>query len=362
LRENGGQRDARRRKATLGIGFVFLQVRNPPQGTAVMTSGCSDPCDDFCRLIAGFSLTTGKDLALIYAISSLEEKLSRLSRAVRKILKSNKQRTPLPLATSTEFPSVIDVPAEAPPVIDARTELPPVIDVPIGSTPIMDAFEALNFGNDGHAAGAFPTSVLKTIEACLPREMVRTAETGCGKSTILFSNVSNEHHVFSYDDRELSHSSVAFYESCELTQLSKIEPHFGATQKVVPAYSHQPYDAVLIDGPHGWPFPELEYYFFYPHIRTNGILIIDDVHIPTIGRMADIIAENEMWSFVGLAGITTAIFKRTDAPVFDPYCDGWYMQTYNRRRLSSKNSFFVSNGEVQDKFTSMKLNDRLHGE
>ncbi len=55
-------------------------------------------------------------------------------------------------------------------------------------------------------------------------------------------------------------------------------------------YTHgDPYDCVLIDGPHGYPFPDMEYYYFYPLIKPGGILIIDDIHIPSNGRMADII-------------------------------------------------------------------------
>lgn len=255
--------------------------------------------------------------------------MSRLSKAIRQIFKLPKQNKSLP---------------------------------PGSSTPVMNTFESLNFGDDGHAAGAFPTGVLKIVEAYLPREMSRTAETGCGKSTVLFSNLSNEHHVFAYDDRAQQKSSVLFYESCPQTRADCIITHFGPTQKTVPAFEHQTYDAVLIDGPHGWPFPELEYYFFYPHIRSGGFLIIDDVNIPTIGRMADILAEDAMWSLAGMAGVATAIFKRTDAPAFDPYGDGWWSQPYNRRRVSSKNRHFIpSNADIRDKFSSLKLDKKIRG-
>jgi hypothetical protein len=46
---------------------------------------------------------------------------------------------------------------------------------------------------------------------------------------------------------------------------------------------------VLLDGPHGYPFPDMEYYFFYPHIKPRGHLVIDDIQIPSIGRMTDIL-------------------------------------------------------------------------
>jgi len=33
---------------------------------------------------------------------------------------------------------------------------------------------------------------------------------------------------------------------------------------------------------HGYPFPEMEYYFIYPHLEENALLIVDDIHIQNI--------------------------------------------------------------------------------
>ena len=108
------------------------------------------------------------------------------------------------------------------------------------------------------------------------------------------------------------------------------------TQKTLPNYrKFKKYDAILIDGPHGYPFPELEYYFLYPHIKTGGILIVDDVHIASIGRFADFLAEDEMFEFVELVS-TTAVFRRTPTQLFDPTGDGWWQQDFNRRRITDE--------------------------
>ena len=121
--------------------------------------------------------------------------------------------------------------------------------------------------------------------------------------------------------------------NCELTQTQRLELVLGPTQLTLSKYNRfVPYDVVLLDGPHGYPFPEIEYYFFYPHLRPGGLLIIDDVHIATIGRFADFIAEDAMFEFIELVS-STAIFKRTDVPTFDPSGDGWWTQNYNRRRI-----------------------------
>lgn len=199
----------------------------------------------------------------------------------------------------------------------------------------MTAFEQHPLSRATHKAGTFPSPVLQRIERHLPARMMRSAETGCGKSTILFSNYSDEHLVFAMDDREAGDSSsVAFFEDHPLAQAQRVRWVFGPTQRTLPAFDFEagePFDCVLLDGPHAYPFPDLEYFFFFPHIRPGGLLIIDDVHIASIGRMVDILQEDPMFEVLELINYT-AVLRRTDAPTFDPQGDGWWLQPYNRRR------------------------------
>lgn len=221
-----------------------------------------------------------------------------------------------------------------------------------------DKLALLEISNKSHVAGAFPLDVLRRLEALFPPNIDRTAETGCGKSTIVFSNVASHHSVFCIDDREHGdESSINFFMDCPLTQKDRIELILGPTQITLPKHSHSaPYDVVLIDGPHGYPFPEIEYYYFYPHIKAGGLLIVDDVHIATIGRMADFIAENEMFDFVELVS-TTAVFRRNNAPTFDPLGDGWWKQDFNRRRIAEGNAYLepyaLRDGQRRQPFGAM---------
>ena len=137
------------------------------------------------------------------------------------------------------------------------------------------------------------------IESLLGGGDIVSAETGCSKSTIYFSRIATKHKVFCLDDRNLPDSSVAYFMNCSATRLESVETIFGPTQATLPTYSsHTPYDLVLIDGPHGFPFPELEYFFFYPHLKTGALLVIDDIQIPTIGRLADFLSEDQMFERV----------------------------------------------------------------
>lgn len=229
---------------------------------------------------------------------------------------------------------------------------------------IIEQYEMWESGlGKNHQGHAFPSDILKKIEEFLPNGLECTAETGCGKSTILFSNISKKHFVFALDDRaDGFNSSVNFYRDCPLTKSDGLIEVFGPTQITLPKYSHEClYDCVLIDGPHGFPFPEMEYFYFYPKIKQGGYLILDDVNIPSIGRMADILCEDDMWHFVKLIGCT-AIFQRTNALMTNPLGDEWWTQKYNRRRVSIKRDIHISEGAVVDQITSLRLDMKLHGE
>ena len=59
---------------------------------------------------------------------------------------------------------------------------------------------------------------------------------------------------------------------------------------------------------------------------------MDDVYIPTIGRLFEFLSEDQMFRLREVDD-TTAFFVRTEAPLFDPLGDGWWLQTYNTRRF-----------------------------
>jgi hypothetical protein len=184
-----------------------------------------------------------------------------------------------------------------------------------------------------HRAGTVDTSVLEAIERLAPSRLDWSMETGCGKTTILLSNLSRRHHVFAYDDRGEARSSIRYYTECPLSQTDRVVEVLGATQLTVPAFAFPAeVDLALLDGPHGYPFPELEYYYVYPHLRPGALLVIDDIHIPTIYRLHTFLAEDAMFDLVHVER-TTSFFVRTTAPTFHPLGDGWHEQAFNAARF-----------------------------
>jgi FkbM family methyltransferase len=158
-------------------------------------------------------------------------------------------------------------------------------------------------------------------------------ETGCGASTILFSHYAQRHLAFCYDDRAEKNSSVDFAASFPGFDADRVEWIFGPTQQTILRRPlDEEVDLILIDGPHGYPFPELEYFAFYPWLKAEGVLILDDIHIPTIRNLYDFLREDEMFYPHQVVG-TTAFLVRSNAPALSREGDDWWLQRYNVQRF-----------------------------
>jgi hypothetical protein len=181
---------------------------------------------------------------------------------------------------------------------------------------------------DWHGAGTVSHLVLETIFKYVEAqgEILRSVETGSGKTTLLLSHLSKHHTVFACDFGD----SIGKVKGSSLFRPECVTFVEGPTQQTLPVFTFdEPLDLVLIDGPHGYPFPDLEYYYFYPHIKRGGLLLVDDIQIPTIGRMVDILKADDMFEFLETVD-NMAFFRRTPAPLFDPLGDNWWIQGYNK--------------------------------
>jgi len=183
---------------------------------------------------------------------------------------------------------------------------------------------------DWHGAGCLEMPNLEALARhAAARHVRRSVETGAGKSTLLLSHLSDHHLVFAIDDGgSLTRARDSF-----LLRRDTVEFVDGPSQHTL--MNHQfsePVQLVFIDGPHGFPFPNMEYWKLYPHLEQGGLLVIDDIHIPTIRQLFDFLKEDEMFRLIETVG-KTAFFERTTAETFSPVGDGWWLQNYNQRRF-----------------------------
>lgn len=185
---------------------------------------------------------------------------------------------------------------------------------------------------DWHGAGSLSPDALRAItrHAGTVGTIESSVETGAGKTTLLFSHLSRNHTVFALD----AGASISQVKSSPLFNPETVTFVEGPTQLTLPRHDFaRNVQIALIDGPHGYPFPDIEYYYFYPIIQEGGLLLVDDIKIPSICRMFDIIAAGDMFELVDVIDRNFSIFRRTSAPLIDPHSDSWWLQGYNREHF-----------------------------
>jgi FkbM family methyltransferase len=186
-------------------------------------------------------------------------------------------------------------------------------------------------------AGCLTEGPLKRIEwyfqTYFRGKPVRTVETGCGASTIMFARYAEQHTAYCTDDRESSNSNVLYAQGFPGFHRERVNWIYGPPQRTIFARPlERPVDVLLIDGPHGYPFPELEYFGLYSCLQPGSILIVDDIHIPTINNFYQFLLQDDSFRPHGLV-VTTAYFQRTDTPPFNMEADDWWLQRYNAQHF-----------------------------
>jgi FkbM family methyltransferase len=184
-----------------------------------------------------------------------------------------------------------------------------------------------------HFAGDLSVEAFERIEWYLANyfagKAIRSIETGCGSTTILFSNYSTHHAVYTADDRQGAVSAQQVISQCPLFKTDSVEWVFGPTEKnLLSLDPASEFDIILLNGRHGFPIPDFEYLSLIKLLKVGGILILNGVDIPTIKNLYDFVSQERGIRVNGLSR-TTAFFQRFQSLYEEPKNYEWWMQSYN---------------------------------
>ncbi len=187
---------------------------------------------------------------------------------------------------------------------------------------------------DWHGRGSVPPSVIDALDRHIASygEIAHSVETGTGRTTLLLSHRSHDHVVFTIDDTG-DGDSLDRVRHSPLLNAASTRFVLGPSQRTILAHEFAPLDLAYLDGPHAYPFPELEYWAVYPHLLPGALLVVDDVQIPTLANMYEFLRADAMYELLEVVD-DCAFFRRTAAPALDPHGEGWWLQAYNDRRSS----------------------------
>jgi len=155
-----------------------------------------------------------------------------------------------------------------------------------------------------------------------------SAETGCGGSTIVLSHTSGHHTAFAIEGDDRTITELRGRADLRADKVVFVE---GETKDTLPGYRFEDeLDLVLLDGPHAYPLPQVEFAYLFPQIRLGGWLVLDDIQIPSVYELFGFLRKESSVTLEEVA-VRTAFFRRTGAVESGP--DGWPLQGMNRRTL-----------------------------
>jgi|ERR1035437_155015 precorrin-6B methylase 2 len=167
------------------------------------------------------------------------------------------------------------------------------------------------------------------LSAILKRGPFRSsAETGCGGSTIMLSHASHRHTAFAIEGTDRTLTELRKHNDLRTESAFFVE---GETKDTLPGYQFEgEMDLVLLDGPHAYPLPQIEFAYLFPWIRRGGWLVLDDIQIPSVYELFHFL-EKESSVVLEEVAVRTAFFRRESAAEDGP--DGWALQGMNRHTI-----------------------------
>jgi 2-polyprenyl-3-methyl-5-hydroxy-6-metoxy-1,4-benzoquinol methylase/glycosyltransferase involved in cell wall biosynthesis len=123
---------------------------------------------------------------------------------------------------------------------------------------------------------------------------MKTLETGCGISTIVFALKGTTHFAITPSTDEMER--IKQYCLQEGIPTDKISFRIGKSEDVLPNLEVKDFDIVLIDGCHGFPVPFLDWYYLSERLKVNGLVIIDDIQLWPCRVLCDFLKTEPEWA------------------------------------------------------------------
>ncbi len=128
------------------------------------------------------------------------------------------------------------------------------------------------------------------------RPGARSMETGSGISTIVLLVLGAKHTSISPDGGEAERIR-AYCEANEIP-VDGFTPMVAKSEDVLPDLQlDAELDLIIVDGNHAFPAPMVDWFYMTRHLRTGGVLVVDDVELWTGAVLADFLdGEAGIWA------------------------------------------------------------------
>ena len=175
-----------------------------------------------------------------------------------------------------------------------------------------------SFHGDGRLRWDVSAGTLHLLRR-LAGEADRSLEVGCGVSTVVFAAAGLPHVAVSPVRSE--YERIEKYCATAGVPTAGIDFRQGFSDRVLPALERD-VDLALIDGAHSYPFPVVDFHYVSRLLRPGGVLVLDDVPIPSVGGVYRFLRDDPRWELVDVVDHRAAAFRLTcPLPDGDPWGD-----------------------------------------
>ena len=198
----------------------------------------------------------------------------------------------------------------------------------VPGSPSRDEVLALIASDPPHVHPGAPHGVWAAASDCLKyiadvaQLGARTLETGCGATTIVFA-ASGANHTSVFLDASEGEAVVSWCAAHGI-ETGNIAFVPGSSSQSLPQMEIGDLDLVLVDGCHGFPFPQLDWYYSASHLITGGVLIIDDTQLAAPYQLRQYLTADPRWELIR-AGSQWAAFRRIGSGSLD---EEWESQEF----------------------------------
>ncbi|MDE1173192.1 MAG: class I SAM-dependent methyltransferase [Parvibaculaceae bacterium] len=157
-----------------------------------------------------------------------------------------------------------------------------------------------------------------------------TLETGAGFSTVIFAVFRCRHICICPDVGEMERiRSFCASNAISMDTVSFInEP----SQIALPKLDMGELDLVLVDGGHGFPVPQIDWFYTSYALRIGGLSVIDDIELWSCHILSAFLKKETGWRSLGDIGHRTAVFEKTEPFDYKEFCDQPYVVGKSRMR------------------------------
>jgi len=212
------------------------------------------------------------------------------------------------------------------------------VNIWLANLPLLHTWDGGVTWNTGGFNAAHLAPLLDYLRRNLPESPV-VLETGAGNSTIALNFLSPRRLISIAPDKSIF-AKVQKYCLDRKIPTTTLEIYSEGSEWVLPMLASQArmsstyLDFALIDGCHNWPMVFVDFFYINYMLKTNGVLMIDDIQLHSVKELARLLFEEPSFTLELDLGKALIFRRKGDAKLLG----GWETQAYIARRSNEYSS------------------------